>query len=280
MKNTVAYEGMEQEFSWTKIPSIPYKHDFGIQTINETQENLVEFSPISVSEFQIEKEITFPLPLKWSPSLHIVYEVLWKLQDIFRDPSILFLDKKDQAPFHWFQLAVNIILAVFKDATIREDLSNDSSSVKDSKRRRNVSDTEKEESKSTSNDSIPFVKYLTAPYLLTLQLDDSTFRRFVLLQLLIILSYFEPIFQAHVESDTSNLFMPAANSFPVPVFISKNELTWIQEKKEAVLRILEKGPGECRRFSRTVSAVLNREKDWVFLISYIGKLEKTKLCCI
>lgn len=92
-----------------------------------------------------------------------------------------------------------------------------------------------------------FAKYLTNEKLLNLQLNDSTFRRYFLMQVLIIFQYLTGFVKFRVANQVLN----------------DTQLTWIKETTERVYTIIKETPPNGSNFAKTVEHILNREDNWI-----------------
>ena len=97
---------------------------------------------------------------------YALYSKFWKLQDFFRQPTQCY----DKTKWMTFSKYAGEVLQTFKSFKI------DSVAGK----KKNKSDDSKEQY---------FAKYLTNQNLLQLQLSDSNFRRYILVQFLILFQY-------------------------------------------------------------------------------------------
>lgn len=163
-----------------------------------------------------------------TPPLEIdcnLYVKFWSLQEFFKVPTLCF----DKSRWTVFQSSSDKVLEIF-------------SSIKLTSRNENDAHYE--------TNSAKFSKYLTSEKLLDLQLMDSSFRRYILVQFLIIFQY---------------LTTPTKFKTTEQV-LSDEQIEWVNRKREAVLRLLSDSssanscsPGS---FVSVVERILGREAYW------------------
>nr|CAG4638322.1 EOG090X0324 [Cyclestheria hislopi] len=91
-----------------------------------------------------------------------------------------------------------------------------------------------------------FAKYLTSQKLLELQLGDSNFRRYVLLQFLIMFQYLDA--PVKFKQETQKL--------------AEEQALWVSEATDRVYRLLEDTPPDGVAFAKAVHHILKREELW------------------
>jgi len=91
-----------------------------------------------------------------------------------------------------------------------------------------------------------FAKYLTSPNLLELQLSDSNFRRYILLQFLIMFQYLDT--PVKFKQETQKL--------------SEEQTSWTTEASERVYQLLEATPPDGAAFAKSIRHILKREELW------------------
>nr|CAG4648545.1 EOG090X0324 [Polyphemus pediculus] len=163
-----------------------------------------------------------------------LYKKFWSLQDFFRNPNQCYT----KIPWKTFCSHTNDVLSAF--STIKLD------------ERRNKSNWEDEsmEVVSSGNQAAQvqqyFAKYLTSPNLLELQLSDSNFRRYILLQFLIMFQYLDT--PVKFKQDTQKL--------------SEEQTSWVAEAIERVYKLLEDTPPDGAAFAKAIRHILKREELW------------------
>ncbi|WAR23251.1 THOC1-like protein [Mya arenaria] len=156
-----------------------------------------------------------------------LYRKFWSLQDYFRKPSQCY-EKK-----FWSVFVSNAeaVFAAFSSSKLDD--------LKSSKK------TPSLRMGTLEPDSF-FAKYLTSEKLLDLQLNDSNFRRYVLLQFLIIFQYL----RASVKFKT-----PAQS-------LTDDQSGWMKAQTEAIYQLIRETPPDGEKFARTVEHMLEREEHW------------------
>lgn len=104
----------------------------------------------------------------------------------------------------------------------------------------------KSSSSSSSKDEQYFAKYLTNQNLLQLQLSDSNFRRYVLLQFLILFHYLKS--EVKFKTDSQKL--------------SSDQEKWTDETSKKIYKLLEETPPDGKEFAKSVKHILKREEHW------------------
>ena len=110
---------------------------------------------------------------------HVLYKKFWSLQDFFNKPTKLY-EKQNWKVFHSH---LNAVIKVFENYKLEDVKVNKSGSSGASA----IASTGSTPAAATED--VIFAKYLTNEKLLDLQLNDSTVRRNILLQLLIVFQY-------------------------------------------------------------------------------------------
>jgi len=152
-----------------------------------------------------------------------LYKKFWQIQDFFRNPVQCY--QKD--PWKTFSQHSSDVLAIFQSFKL------DSSSSKSS-------------SASAANQDQYFSKYLTNQNLLQLQLSDSNFRRYILLQFLILFQYLKS--NVKFKSDNQTL--------------SGDQDRWVGETTKKIYKLLEETPPNGPEFAKSVRHILRREDHW------------------
>ena len=154
---------------------------------------------------------------------HGLYKKFWQIQDFFRNPVQCY----QREPWRTFSKHSSDVLAIFQSFKL------DSTSGKSS-------------SSSSSKDEQYFAKYLTNQNLLQLQLSDSNFRRYVLLQFLILFHYLKS--EVKFKTDSQKL--------------SSDQEKWTDETSKKIYKLLEETPPDGKEFAKSVKHILKREEHW------------------
>ncbi|CAF1881871.1 unnamed protein product [Brassica napus] len=151
------------------------------------------------------------------------YKTFWSLQEYFCNPASL-----TTASTKWqkFSSSLAVVLNTFDAQPLSEE-EGEANSL--------------EEEAATFN-----IKYLTSSKLMGLELKDSSFRRHILLQCLILFDY---------------LRAPGKNDKDLPSETMKEELKSCEDR---VKKLLEITPPKGKEFLRAVEHILEREKNWVW----------------
>ena len=92
-----------------------------------------------------------------------------------------------------------------------------------------------------------FAKYLTNQNLLQLQLSDSNFRRYILVQFLILFQYLQSSVKFKSDSEV----------------LSDEQSRWIKSNRERVFSLMAETPPDGQNFSDSVKHMLQREEQWI-----------------
>lgn len=163
---------------------------------------------------------------------HNLYKKFWSLQDFFRNPNQCY----NKVPWKTFCLHTNDVLSAF--STIKLDDRSNRPKWEDG-------DMEVTDAK-TGRVQQYFAKYLTSPNLLELQLSDSNFRRYILLQFLIMFQYLDT--PVKFKQETQKL--------------SEEQISWTLEATDRVYQLLEATPPDGAAFAKSIRHILKREELW------------------
>lgn len=97
-----------------------------------------------------------------------------------------------------------------------------------------------------SEESLHFTRYLTSKKVLDLQLGDSCFRRYILVQLLILFQYLTSQVRTRPESLT----------------LSDDQIEWVNQTTEKVYHLIEETPPKGKEMRNCVEHILARESFW------------------
>ena len=92
-----------------------------------------------------------------------------------------------------------------------------------------------------------FAKYLTNQNLLQLQLSDSNFRRFILVQFLILFQYLQSSVKFKSDSEV----------------LTDEQTRWIKSNRDRVFSLVAETPPDGKSFSEAVKHMLQREEQWI-----------------
>lgn len=204
----------------------------------------------------------------------------------------------EQDAFKAFQKAVNTVLPVLAEATKQErNLSGNKTGTSNTVATKPLSGLKRkreDESAVTSQKAqsaamngkkddlaYTFIKYLTSPELLELEISDVTFRRQILFQLLITLQQLKTYTAAEkakwqhpknkslwIDFTLGPPLPPAEGAAPAPNTNVGNggdeeSLTWVLEIDRRVMLELRLTQPDGRGFEEMVGTLLERDKNWV-----------------
>ncbi|KAK7281638.1 hypothetical protein RIF29_09807 [Crotalaria pallida] len=151
------------------------------------------------------------------------YETFWGLQEYFSSPTSV-----NHAPAKWrkFTSSLSVVLNTFEAQPLSD---------------------EEGDANNLEEEAVNFsIKYLTSSKLMGLELKDSSFRRHVLVQCLILFDY---------------LKAPGKGDKDLPSETMKEEITSCEER---VKKLLQLTPPRGQEFLRKIEHILEREKNWVW----------------
>lgn len=159
-----------------------------------------------------------------------LYRKFWYLQTFFRNPNSL----NQKSNWKQFQAYSNDILSVLSTYKL------DSSNSLDLKILENDSDLYEKYSE------MHFTRYLTNQKLLELQLSDSSFRRYILIQFLVLFQYLQS--PSRVRQDN--------------FLISEDQLNWIKDTDDKILELIEETPPNGSAMRKCIEHALRRDAFW------------------
>ncbi|XP_032875528.1 THO complex subunit 1 isoform X2 [Amblyraja radiata] len=157
-----------------------------------------------------------------------LYRKFWSLQDFFRNP----LQCYEKIFWKTFLKHSDEVLDVFRSYKL-DDMQ--------------ASKKKQEELKPPGDAHVYFAKFLTSEKLMDLQLNDSNFRRHILLQYLILFQYLK----GQVKFKSSYCVLTDEQSL------------WIEDTTKAVYQLLKETPPDGEKFSRMVEHILHSEENWI-----------------
>ena len=192
-------------------------------------------------------------PREVEPNTDILYPLFWSLQEDFSQPTRLF----DPQTFQSFQSGLDLTLRKFK-AIQQEQKSRGPSKLPSDPnrppgRKRSDSEADRQELANSFNP-----RYLTSRDLFELELSDLAFRRYILVQSLILVDFLlslTPKAKRKLEhtSNKSVLYNHSLNG---------EEIKWATTVRAEIALYLQQGP-EGKFYYRMVDTVLSRDKNWV-----------------
>ncbi|KAK3091924.1 hypothetical protein FSP39_023755 [Pinctada imbricata] len=187
----------------------------------KAQEIHMKDDVMEVEEGEMEDFSSSSTPIDYN-----LYRRFWTLQDYFRKPTQCY----DKVPFKAFAQNADAVLSAFASSKLDD--------LKTSRKKLAMP--------RTTDSSTFFAKYLTSEKLLDLQLNDSNFRRYVLVQFLILFQYLN----AQVK------FKNAAQA------LTEENAQWIKVTQDKVYQLIRETPPNGDQFAKTVEHILTREEYW------------------
>eukprot|EP00062_Callorhinchus_milii_P015532 gi/632965882/ref/XP_007899112.1/ PREDICTED: THO complex subunit 1 isoform X2 [Callorhinchus milii] len=157
-----------------------------------------------------------------------LYRKFWSLQDFFRNP----LQCYEKITWKTFLKYSDEVLDVFRSYKLDD--------MQASKRKQ-------DEFKPQKDAHVYFAKFLTSEKLMDLQLNDSNFRRHILLQYLILFQYLK----GQVKFKSSYCVL------------TDEQTLWIEDTTKGVHQLLKETPPDGDKFSSMVEHILHSEENWI-----------------
>ncbi|KZC13790.1 THO complex subunit 1 [Dufourea novaeangliae] len=211
----------------------PFSERSGLNIVSEFNlENYTEFGSEKSEGDDLEQitkdddESESKVPIDYN-----LYRKFWALQDFFRNPNQCY------SKMYWkvFSAHASSVLSAFSSFKLEEQRNYPATSVK------------LDSSMEGSHKETPyFAKYLTNQKLLELQLSDSNFRRYVLLQFLILFQYLNSTVKFKAETHE----------------LKPDQVDWAKATTEQVYALLTETPPDGPTFAETVKNILKREEHW------------------
>lgn len=153
-----------------------------------------------------------------------LHRKFWLLQDYFRQPQLCY----QQPEWRKFQSFTSDVLSAF--ASIKLDAGSCSQTQEIIK----------------SPDNIYFAKYLTNQKLLELQLSDSNFRRYILIQFLITFQYLTSSVKFKTDAQV----------------LDEAQKEFLKDASKQVMDLIYQSPPNGPEMGKVISQVLEREESW------------------
>ncbi|KAK8777993.1 hypothetical protein V5799_020666 [Amblyomma americanum] len=210
----------------------PLSERSGLNIASEfNAENITLFSSEDYKGLSDEgsfREDTKDGPSSAVPVDYNLYRKFWSLQDYFRQPTFCY------NKVHWRQFTSysGDVLSVFGSFKL-DDVKTAQWALPES-------------SNSSSGKSVYFAKYLTSQKLLELELSDSNFRRYVLVQFLILFQYLQSTVRFKLET----------------YVLTEEQSAWVKNTLVQVYKLLEETPPDGAGFAACIKHILQREESW------------------
>jgi len=195
-------------------------------TVFAKQEDLDQTNALTQDQMEVDgqSEQNSSMPIDYN-----LYRKFWALQDFFRRPNQCY----DKTAWQTFSQNANEVMSCFSSFQLDDHTSNN-------KKTTQIKDPSPVEVQNF------FAKYLTSEKLLNLQLNDSNFRRYVLVQFLIIFHYLKATVKFKTQAHT----------------LSDEQSEWIKESQEKITQLLCETPPNGEQFCHSVKHILDREEHW------------------
>ncbi|KAH9220982.1 THO complex subunit 1 transcription elongation factor-domain-containing protein [Leptodontidium sp. 2 PMI_412] len=199
----------------------------------------------------LAKGVTFSKTEK-SMSADELYPIFWALQQSFSQPKKLF----DAAHFSGFKSGLEATLNMFKSV---ESTGRPAKVVEDGKR-----GTKRKRGQGDDDLANAFnPKYLTSRDLFELEISDLSFRRHILVQVLIVMDFLLSL-SAKAKERLSKSTLPENPNRSVMYadqLLNEEDTKWALDMKKSIAEYLKQG-SEGAYFYRMVETVLSRDKNW------------------
>ncbi|VDM59749.1 unnamed protein product [Angiostrongylus costaricensis] len=182
---------------------------------------------IETGEIKEARDVNIPVD-------HALYSMFWQMQNFFSNPVICF----DKQQWDVFQKNSTDVLGVFSSYKLEKSGIDD-----DDNGRKRVVDSDNVCALIDETDTY-FAKYLTNPKLLQLQLNDSQFRRYFLIQFIILCQYISSKMKQRNAS------------------LSDDQAKFVNESQEKCYRLLRETHPKGGHFAESVKHILQRELEW------------------
>ncbi|KAK0100005.1 hypothetical protein ONS95_013177 [Cadophora gregata] len=197
------------------------------------------------------KGVTFSKTEK-SMTADELYPIFWALQQSFSQPKKLF----DNTHFSGFKSGLEATLNMFKSV---ESTGRPTKTTEDGKR-----GTKRKRGNGDDDLANAFnPKYLTSRDLFELEISDLSFRRNILVQVLIILDFLLSLSTKAKEKLASSALPenPNRSVMYADQVLNEEDTKWALEMKRSIAEYLKQG-NEGPYFYRMVETVLSRDKNW------------------
>ncbi|KKK11881.1 hypothetical protein P175DRAFT_0494009 [Aspergillus ochraceoroseus IBT 24754] len=182
--------------------------------------------------------------------LDALYPIFWGLQAYFSAPTKVF----DAQHFSIFKSGLEVTLSAFRN--VNTDLETSSNSKTSEEIRRSTKRKRSTDGQEIASSFNP--KYLTSRDLFALEVNDTAFRRHVLVQALILLD-----FMLSLTSKSKAKIADLTNKSVLYGFVlGDDDAKWAVKMRKAIEEYLQEGVGG-KFYYRMVDTVLSRDKNWV-----------------
>ncbi|THC95763.1 hypothetical protein EYZ11_004760 [Aspergillus tanneri] len=182
--------------------------------------------------------------------LHALYPMFWGLQAYFSAPTKAF----DPQHFSIFKSGLEATLSAFR--SVNTEIENSGTSRMSEETRKPTRRKRTADGQEIASSFNP--KYLTSRDLFGLEVNDTAFRRHVLVQALILLDFMLSL----TPTAKAKLIDLTNKSVLYGFVLSEEDTTWAMKMRKAIEEYLQEGIGG-KFYYRMVDTVLSRDKNWV-----------------
>ncbi|KAL4956218.1 THO complex subunit 1 transcription elongation factor-domain-containing protein [Aspergillus filifer] len=223
------------------------KQESGAQAVTEKDDRAPRHDTATTPRVTISQ--SGGKPQERPPDLDTLYPIFWGLQAYFSAPTKVF----DPQHFATFKTGLESTLSAFR--TVNTDLETSNSKtqeeIRKSHKRKRTADGP--EIASSFNP-----KYLTSQELFDLEVNDTAFRRHVLVQALILLDFMLSL----TPKSKAKLADLTNKSVLYGFVLSDEDAQWALKMRKSIEGYLQEGAGG-KFYYRMVDTVLSRDKNWV-----------------
>ncbi|XP_065343536.1 THO complex subunit 1 isoform X2 [Cloeon dipterum] len=204
----------------------PFSERSGLNVISEfNMENITEYKATPEENGDIKTSTCDDEAARNKMKLdYNLYCKFWALQDFFRNPNQCYL----KILWRTFTSHTTAVLDAFSSYKLEEI------------------GTGEHKKGSHKSEQQYFAKYLTNQKLLELQLSDTNFRRFVLLQFLILFQYLTSTVKFRSDNDE----------------LKPEQAEWVKETTVSIYALMVETPPHGAEFAKSVKHILERESHW------------------
>ena len=183
---------------------------------------------------------------------YALYSKFWQLQDFFRNPIQCY----EKSKWLLFSKHAKDVFAIFKSFKLdsisgkkkyqRGPTSDIETTLEHSKKNGTSVSSYENHTKQEQQSQDYFAKYLTNQNLLQLQLSDSNFRRYILVQFLILFQYLKSAVKFKNDSQV----------------LTDDQSRWVSDVTEQAYVLIDETPPNGPEFAKAVKHILKREEQW------------------
>ncbi|GAB6028955.1 hyperrecombination- protein [Chamberlinius hualienensis] len=208
--------------------NVASEFNFENATIFGAEDDIASLSSFSSMNEDQGDDLNSEPPEKIIKVDYNLYRKFWALQDFFRNPNQCY----NKISWRTFISHSDEVLNTFMSFKL-DDVTLSKSRLQ-------------QQNEKGVKQPVYFAKYLTNPELLDLQLSDSNFRRYVLIQFLILFQYLNSGVKFKLESYQ----------------ITEEQGNSIKATNDKIYKLLEETPPDGVKFAKTISHILRREEFW------------------